>query len=296
MSNNKILFPTKFRALAYDALESLFVLKEAGLKEIILCHIISREDVGFVPFGGYMKDEEERLKEEARIRFKDWQKSISDNGIDSKIVIRVGEPVPQILHVAEEENADLLLVGKKKATNFEHPFTGSHTLQIITRSKIPALVAKFMVCFKVDGGEVCERVNDQIFDTPMLVTDWSEPCERALDMIVSLKKIIKKTLIFHDIKSHLLEKRDKEDIQNIVEQSSVKLDEFCALLKKEGVEAVPHLGAGEILDEINRISRERQATMIIVGTSGKSRLSELLHGSISHEIARISELPTLLVP
>lgn len=296
MPIERILFPTKFRELSFNSLEPLLVLKDAGLKEIILCHVISRDDVGFVPFGGYMKEEEEKLEEKARIRFEDWQKTISERGIESKIVIKVGEPIPQILHVAEDEKADLMVVGRERSTNIEHPFAGSNTLQIITRSKIPALVGKFMICFKVDKGEVCERVNDRIFDTPMLVTDWSEPCERALGFIQSLKKVIKKTLIFHDIDAKMLKEHDKDEIQDIEEQSFVKLDEFCALLKKEGVEAESYLGAGDILDEIIRISRERQATMIIVGTSGKSRLSEFLHGSISRQIAKISELPTLLVP
>ena len=296
MAIERILFPTKFRELSFDSLDPLLVLKDAGLREIILCHIIAREDVGFVPFGGYMKEEEERMVEEARIRFEDWQKSISDRGLESKIVIKVGEPVPQILHVAEDEKADMMVVGRKKETRFEHPFAGSNTLQLITRSKIPALVSKFMVCFKVDGNEVCERINNRIFDRPMLVTDWSEPCKRALGFVSAIGSVIKEALIFHDIDSRELKNYGRDEIQRIEEQSSVKLNEFCAILRNSGVKAESHLGAGDLLKEIIRISREREATMIIIGTSGKSRFSEFLHGSVSHEIAKVSELPTLLVP
>jgi len=296
MAIERILFPTKFRELSFDSLDPLLVLKDAGLKEIILCHIISRDDVGFVPFGGYMKEEEEKMVEEARIRFEDWQQSISDRGLESKIVIKVGEPVPQILHVAEDEKADMMVVGRKKKTSFENPFAGSNTLQLITRSKIPVLVSKFMVCFKIDGAEVCERINNKIFDRPMLVTDWSEPCKRALGFVSSIGNVIKKALIFHGIDSREIEKYDKEEIQSIEEQSSVQLNEFCSFLNSKGVEAESHLGVGDLLKEIIRISRERQATMIIIGTSGKSRISEFLHGSVSHELAKLSELPTLLVP
>ena len=296
MPIERILFPTKFRELSFNALEPLLVLKDAGLKEVILCHVIAREDVGFVPFGGYMKEEEEKLKQEARIKFEDWQNAISARGIESRIVIKVGDPVPQILHVAEDEKADLMIVGKERSTSIDHPFAGSNTLQIITRSKIPTMIGKFMVCFKVNGGEVCERVNDRIFDSPMLVTDWSEPCERALELVGSLNSVIKKAIIFHDMDSKILKKHDEEEIEIIKKRSSAKLDGFCSVLKKAGIDAESHLGAGELLEEIIRISRERQATMIIIGTSSKSRFSELLHGSISHEIAKVSELPTLLVP
>ncbi|KPK36320.1 MAG: hypothetical protein AMK70_02655, partial [Nitrospira bacterium SG8_35_1] len=111
MAIKKILFPTKFRELSFNSLAQLFALKDAGLKEIILSHVISREDVGFVPFGGYLKEEEDRLREEATIRFEDWQKSLEEKGLQSKVVIKVGEPVPQILHTAEDEEADLIVVG-----------------------------------------------------------------------------------------------------------------------------------------------------------------------------------------
>lgn len=292
----KILFPTKFRELSFNSLEPLLALKDAGLKEIILCHIISRDDVGFVPFGGYMKEEEVKLEEKARIRFKDWQKSIEERGIETKVVIKVGEPVPRILHVAEDEGVDLIIVGRKKRRSIEHPFAGSGTLEIITRSKIPAMVSKYMVCFKVGGDEVCERVNDRIFDNPMLVTDWSDPCKRALDLMASLGNVIKKALIFHDMDMKDMKKFDINDARAIEVCSCRKLNEFCSVLNNEGIEAEAHLGAGDLLEEIIRISRKRNATMIIIGTSGRSRFNEFLHGSISHQVAKESELPTLLVP
>ena len=62
MSIRKILFATRFRELSFDALRALLEFKEAGLEEIVLLHVIEREKVGFVPYGGYLKEEEERLK------------------------------------------------------------------------------------------------------------------------------------------------------------------------------------------------------------------------------------------
>ena len=52
-----------------------------------------------------------------------------------------------------------------------------------------------------------------------------------------------------------------------------------------------------MLDEIVRISRERNASMIIVGNTSKDRLlSNILDRSLSYQVTKISELPTLLVP
>lgn len=295
MAIEKILFPTKFRELSFNSLEPLFVLKDAGLKEIVLCHIILREDVGFVPFGGYLKEEEEKLTEEARIRFNDWQESLTKKGIDSKVIIKVGEPVHEVLNIAEDEMVDLVVVGQKQRTGLEDFFAGTDTLQIVTRSRIPVLTSKYHVHYEIEG-ERHEKINDNIFELPMLITDWSEPSQRSVEFLTSLKGAVKKVIVFNDIDLKPSDAHEKDKVHALEEKYHRKLTDCCNMLKASGIDAEPHLGAGDIEEEVLRISRERHATMIITGTTGKGRLKELLHGSLSHEITKKSELPTLLVP
>jgi len=295
MKIEKLLFPTRFRELAFDSLQSLLVLKDAGLKEIVFCYIIPREDVGFVPYGGYLKEEEERVREEARIRFEDWQKVLSEKGIGSKIVIEVGSIVPGILSIAERERVDMLVVGRKKKVGLEMSFAGSHTLQLIMRSKIPTLVSKYMVEFQWNG-ETATRVNADIFRRPLLATDWSEPSIRTLEFLTNLKTLIEKVFICHIIGVKISKGLDKMELLRIEKESKERLKDYCKRLKSAGIPAEPHLGAGKILLEILRLSRDLHASMIIMGTTGKDRLHEIWLGSISHRVAEGSELPTLLVP
>lgn len=295
MKIEKILFPTKFRELSFNSLESLFVLKDAGLKEVVLCYIIPRDEVGFVPFGGYLKDEEERLRAEARVRFEDWQKAIAERGIASKIIIEVGDPVPKILRIAEEEKVDLIIVGKKKGTFFESSFVGTNTLKVITRSKVPTLASKYMVEFERDG-EHMTCVNREKFIRPLLPTDWSESSERALKLLISLNGIVQKACVCHVIDSKELKAVGKEAFGRIEDENKRKLEHYCDMLQQSGIAAEFHIGAGDVTEEIVRISRQVEASIIIMGTTGKDRLHEIFLGSSSHKIAQISELPTLLVP
>jgi nucleotide-binding universal stress UspA family protein len=293
MAIQKILFPTRFRELAYNSLESLFVLKNAGLKEIVLCHVISRDEVGFVPYGGYLKEEEEKLREQARIRFEDWQKSLSGQGINSKIKIVVGAPVDQILHIADEEKVDLIVVGRKKRTEIGELFAGSNTLRVITHSKVPTLVNKYLVQYELEG-EILTRINDHIFEMPMLIADETEQSQRALELLISLKGTIRRAMVFHNIDIEIT--HEKEELHEIKKKYISKLEDYCTKLKKIGIEAEPHLGAGDMLHEILRISREQGATMIIIGTTDTDHLPEFLHKDAPHQIVRESELPTLVVP
>ncbi len=294
MKVEKILFTTKFRELTFNTLESLFVLKHADLREVILAYIIPREDVGFVPYGGYLKEEEDRLREEARIKFEDWQKALSQKGIDSKIIIEVGDPVPKILSIANREKVNLIVAGRKKRT-IEKLRLGSHTLEILRRSPIPVLISKYMVQFEWNG-EIVTRVNDRIFDKPLLATDWSAPSNRAFDLLLSLKGVVKEASICHVIAEKVLKGKDKAELYRLENESKKKLERHCEVLKNAGIRAEFHLSFGDTSAEILRTSRESRASMVIMGTTGKDRLHELLLGSVSHHIADVSELPTLLVP
>lgn len=295
MKIEKILFPTKFRQSALAALETLCALKNAGLREVVLQYVIPRDEVGFVPYGGYLKDEEERLREETRIRFEEWQHALAAQGIESRTIIEVGDPVPSILATAEKEKVDLLVVGKKHKTGPELSFVGTHTMQLITRSPVPTLVSKHMVEYE-DNGELVSCQNDRIFERPMLATDWSEPSERALEMLASWQKVVEKVLVCHVIGVKISKNLDKEDLHRLEKESHERLERYCARLAAAGVPAEPHLGAGESALEIIRLSRETRASMIVMGTTGKDRIHELFMGSNSHQVAQLSELPTLLVP
>ncbi|MBL7050203.1 MAG: universal stress protein [Nitrospira sp.] len=291
----KILFPTKFRELSFNSLRTLLPLKASGLKEIVFCHIIERDDVGFVPFGGYMKEEEEKLREQARIRFEDWQKSCAEYGIKSSIIIEVGEAVPHILGIAKKEKVDIMIVGRKKKVAMGNLFAGDHTLQLIRRSKVATLVSKYMVNFEIDGSQY-ERINENIFDLPLIVMDCSEHSERALNALISLNNTVKKAVIVHHLRVAISKKHDAGELHAAEEAVKDTFDKFCMRLKEAGIQCETHIGAGEIVEEILRISRERNATMLIMGTTGKDRLHEFFQGSISHDLVKLSELPVLLVP
>jgi nucleotide-binding universal stress UspA family protein len=289
----KILFPTKFRELAFNSLESLLVLKKAGLKEIVLSRIILRDEVGFVPFGGYLKKEEEKIREETKIRFEDWQKSLSEQGIMTKKVIEVGDPVPQIMQVAEQEEVDLIVIGRKKRTDTEKSFIGSYTHDIITRSGFPVFVSKYMVQFRSEDA-MLTKVNDRPFETPLFAADWSEQSERIIDLLIALKSVVRKVFVFHDIN---LKKHDSEEFPALEKESQEKLDGYCTRFRDAGIEAEPHLGAGGVLDEILRVSREREASMIVIGNTCKDHfMRDMLLRSLTYQVAKHSELPTLLVP
>jgi len=295
MKFEKILFHTRFRELAFSSLETVLELKDAGLKEVVLIYIVPREEVSFVPYGGYNKEEEERLKETTRIRFEDWQEAMDKKGIKSKIRIEVGVSNSKILSVAEEEKVQLIVTGRKKRSAFEKVYVGSHILDLLRRSQFPVLMSKYMAQYEW-AGESLTRVNDHIYKRPMLATDWSDASANALQAMLGFKNVAEKIIITHVIGAKISKGIVSAQLKALEEESEKRLQAYSETAAKAGVEVETHLSCGKTAAEILRLSREHKATMIVMGRTGKDWFQEYWLGGVSHRVAEMSELPVLLVP
>ena len=261
----------------------------------MLTYIIPREEVAFVPYGGYLKDEEERLEEVARLRFEQWQEVIEEHGVSTRIRIEKGMRNAKILQIAEEENVDLIVTGRKKRTLFEKVYVAEHILDLVRRSPTPVLMEKYMVQFEWNG-EVLTRINDHIFTRPLLATDWSTPSENALKFISAFKGLAEKIIVVHVIGGKLSKGLTRAALKKLETESKKRLEAYCRRLNQIGLEATSDLSIGKTAPEILRLSRERGATMIALGRTGKDWFQEYWLGGVSHRVAELSELPVLLVP
>ncbi len=294
MKFEKILFHTRFRELALNSFTSILELEKAGLKKVVLAHIIPREDF-LVPYGGYMKDKEEELIELAKINFEEWRQTVADHPVEMDFRVEVGSVNDKMLEIAQQEDVDLVVAGRKKRSLLEKIYVGSHILDLVRRSPKPVLLSKYMVQFEWEG-ETLTRTNDRVFSCPMLATDWSEPSENAIQALLAMKGAIQKVILTHNIDSKLTKNRSKIDIRALEEESRKRLEKYCDTLKKHGMSAEPHLSFGHTATEIIRLSREHGATMIILGRTGKDWFHEYWFGGVSHRVAENSELPVMLVP
>jgi len=291
----KVLFHTHFRELALNSLKTIMELKTVGLESIILTHIIPRDEVSFVPYGGYLKETETQMKTEARMRFEDWQELLAEHGIKSRIRIEVGAPNAEILSIAEEESVDLIVIGRKKRTLMEKVYVGSHIMDILRRSPVPVLMSKYMVQFEWED-EQLTQTNEHIFNRPMLATDWSQPSENAMQKMSVLKGLAQTILVVHVIDAKLTKGMDNEKRSHIEKESKSRIQNYCRTIEQFGMSAEHHLSAGKTVQELVRLSRDHKASMIVMGKTGKDWFQEYWLGGVSHQIAELSELPVLLIP
>lgn len=295
MAFETILFHTRFREMAFNALKSIIELKAAGLRKVVLAHVIPREEVGFVPYGGTLKEDLKRMREEARIKFEDWVQTIDDPQLEFSQRIEVGATIAEIFDMVEQEKADLLVVGRKKRTVLEKVYVGTHILDILRRSKVPVLMSKYMVQYESQG-ESLTRTNEAIWKRPLLASDWSEPARRALEATVDLKGLVEKIIVTHVLGDRRIKHLEPPAIKGLEVESEKRLQAYCVQIEGAGIPSEAHLAVGQTVKEIIKMSRDHGATMIVMGRTGKDWFHEYWLGGVSHRVAELSELPVLLIP
>jgi len=288
MGVEKLLFVTQFEELWFDALQSLMELKKAGLNHVVFMHVIDRDKVAMRRGRGYLKDEEVKFKETANVRFIDWAETLFEQGMEVGAHILVGKLVPKVVSAAQEEGVDLIVTGYHKRGKIEELYAGSETIELLQRTSIPVLVHKYIL----PSG----KVNERLFERPLLAADWYPASERAMEFLIGLSGIVQKVEVIHVVSEKSLKGSSAMAVQKTRKESRRKLDEICAAFHDEGIEAEAHLYVGNAAEQINRAARERGASMIVAGTTGKGHLREKWLGSVPKELAKQSEFPVLLVP
>jgi nucleotide-binding universal stress UspA family protein len=281
MEIRKMLFVTDFEGLWFDALRSLMALRGVGLDHVVLLHVIERK------IGYYTKEEKERLRAMAEVRFVDWAQSLYEEGMECGSYIVVGDTVRKMIETVEEEEVDLVVINRQKRTKMEKFYIDSKTLEFLRKTPRTVLVHKY----QSESG----RVNEGLFERPLLAMDWSPPATRALDFLVGLKGIIKKLQVVQVVTDKDIEGLGKRGLLKMEREHRRKLYELCSSLKDEGIEADAHLYIGDVA-QIHNAAREYEATLLATGTTRKSSWQARWLRSISQELAEQSELPTLLVP
>lgn len=288
MEIKKILFVTKFEELCFDALQSLLSLRKAGLEHVVFLNVIEREKVAMRRGAGYLKGEEIRLREMANIRFIDWAENLFEQGMEVGAYIVVGDLVPQVIKAAQKEEADLIVVGRSHKGVLEQLYSGSEVTELLRRTAIPVVVFKHLS----DNLLVPKR----LFDRPLLATDWSPASLKAVEYLKGLKDVAREINVVHVVDETDLKGDTTLDVQETRKQKRRKLDEICDVFEAEGISARSHVRVGDPDEEIEKAAREYQATMIVLGSSGKAAWVERWLGSTPQTIAEKSIFPALLIP
>ncbi len=287
MKIKKLLFVTKFEELGLDALHSLLSLRKADLEHVVFVNVIERERVAMRRGTGYNKEAEIRLRETANIRFIDWAENLFEQGLEVGVYIVVGSLVGEVIKAAQKEAAELIVIGRSHKGVIEQLYAGSDITELLHRTARPVLVYKYL--------SESSFALETPFERPLLATDWSPASLKAVDYLKELTEVVKEIHVVHVAGPKQLS-GSAMSIQKTRKKLRRQLDEICETFAAEGIDARAHLYVGNPEQEIEKAARENQATLIVMGSSGKAGWVERWLGSTPRNIAENSAYPTLLIP
>lgn len=261
-------------------------LKEFGTEEILLLHFWGT--LGIIGVDSFYRpniyeDFEKNLQK---------QKIILENqGFKVETRILEGLSASQVNEIAIDEKYSLISVGSDK-----HIFS-SMANELIHNAQRPTYIFKISD-EKSKKENVQQKPSDYVTNHLLFTTDFSKNSEVAFNYLIEMIPIVKKKISIVHIQDEYrispylddkIEEFNKIDLKRLKGMKKILLDKGCP-----DVEVVLKYGSPslEILKSIKELSPE----MIIMGSQGRGFVNEFFVGSVSHNIARSSDIPLLLIP
>ena len=289
----RILFPTDLSAYADSVLACLPNLRSAGLREVVLLSVIRNSDVPMpnsinqdsLKYWQWMLDEKLNIAKMA----------LEGNGLRVLYRIEYGNPAEQIVRVAESERVEMIVMGAQGATAAQELLIGSTAYEVVRHATVPVLLQKFEVIHEL-GHVKCSQVCKHIFQRVLHPTDFSECADAAFQVVKRLKSAgAEEVLVVHVQDERVMKHRQVEQLARFDREDNERLEGLCKALRLFGLSAQPVLRHGIPFKETLHLADEMNASLIVLGSHGRSAVQEMLAGSTFENVARLSRQPVLVV-
>jgi nucleotide-binding universal stress UspA family protein len=203
-------------------------------------------------------------------------------GISILTNLEQGEPYEQIVQVAEEENCDLIIMGRRGKNKMERELMGSVTARVIGHTSKDVLVTP-------EAGKLS-------WENILLATDGSTCCDnslaRALEIAQERKvKLNAVSVVYTNDEFYAL---GQEVVKELYQEADKVLDKVRKWGGDLGVQTELFVRDGEPHQAINAMAAEISATLIIMGSHGRKGLTRFLMGSVTERVIGYADCPVLI--
>jgi nucleotide-binding universal stress UspA family protein len=238
---------------------------------------------------------DEAAKETAKTKVDEQVQKISEVGGEvAGAHARVGFPEAEIVDLAEELGAGLIVMGSRGLGGVRRALTGTVSDSVVRHAHCPVMVV---------------RGEPVVFSTKILLaTDGSEDANLASSTATDLAKSTKSELhilyvegmptVFYESPGAIaldldLQSRMEKDAE---EAAGTRLREQVQKIREVGGEITEtHARVGYPDAEIVELAEDLRAGLIVIGSRGLGPLRRALMGSVSDSVVRHAHCPVLVV-
>ncbi len=222
---------------------------------------------------------------------------LEEAGFAAEAKTTTGISYREAYRLAWMNGCDLVVVECRYDTKAGEMLGGGIAASVIHHLALPTLLVRMEV--PDSTGETSVKGDPCDFSSHALYpTDFSENADRAFTVLEDLAAHgLRQVTLMHvqdrvRILPHL---RDKLEEFNDIDTERLKYLEDR--LRKKGVATVEtRLAFGNPAVEILKAVRKLDPSLLVMGSQGRGFVADLFLGSVSHNLARLSPAPLLLIP
>ena len=287
----RVLFATDLSEASNLALECVGGWQNLGLSKVTVAHVHS------ISYAGGGAGLEERLKADHAPKLEGQAQRLREAGVHASWRLEFGVPYLEMERIAREEGAEAVVLGSHGSSWIKEVWLGSTADAILRHIALPVLVIKTNLLLALPP-ERCANVCDSLFGKVLLATDFSPATAGAVDAVRTLSQRFSSEVRLVHVQEH----------SRIFPHLASRLDEFNredARRLEELAGELRNLGAREVSQEVRTdhavrglvsAIQEWQPRLVVVGRHGRGAGTGPLIGSTSHDVARESPAPVLVVP
>jgi len=271
----KVLFPVVLTHKMENYLSCISDMVKAGVEQVDLMHVVDLHDTYGDP----------KIVEFAQETLAKWKESLMKAGVAKvETYLEEGEPTEEILRRLDEEDYSFVMLGSRGTSLFKRLFLGSVAENVLHHAKQPVLLLKSYPC--EEGGKTTYSLTcGSVFEKILYVTDLSEGAEKALPYLEKMKDIPGVTLdILHVHDTRAMEYMSTEKIQEISAEEKGRIEQMRKNLAEKGFVVEAHIVEDHPVAGILKYAEEKKPSLLVIGAKGKSKLMEMVLGSVTETI------------
>ena len=284
---NRVLIATDSSPSSFAVIGCAKSLRLLGARECVLAQCFSiREHVAFP----------DQIKAYIETSLDQQKKSLEKQGLRTTVVAEPGLPGSQIPRIAVERHCSLIVVGSHGHNLAGEIFLGGTATEILHQTTKPILVIH-MKGDKDMGLAVSVKKELDFRRHVLYATDFSDHAERAFDYVTKIVECgaLRVTLLHVQDKARL-GTHLKDHLEEFNEIDRQRLEALKERLKNIGNAQVDiKIPYGSPIEEVLKQAGTGDASLVVMGSHGRGFVSEMFLGSVSHNVARHSEAPVLLI-
>ena len=224
----------------------------------------------------------EAMGKPCKIALSEAEKLAKKERVLIKTVCEEGGIYERIVDIADAENSDLIVMGRKGMSKLSKALVGSVTARVIGHSHRDVLVVP-------EGTSIGWK-------SILVSTDGSKYSEAAINRAIGLAKSYGsevKVISVVDVTEEFIA-RAPGALEDLVKKAKGIVEDVKKKVSSEGINAEGIVREGEAYRVITELASKEKAGIIVMGSHGRTGLKRLLMGSVTEKVIGYAPCPVLI--